>query len=318
MTASTAPSQPDASNRRALRVAVSGASGLVGNALCDLLEERSHRVIRLVRREPRAAADGRQEARWSPERGLQPTPAVDGLDGLVHLAGESIAAGRWNDARKRAIRDSRVAGTRALVRSFDALERPPAALVCASATGYYGDRGDQALDESAKPGAGFLAEVCVGWEEAACEAEPRGVRVVRARLGVVLGAEGGALDRMLLPFKLGLGGRLGSGDQYLPWIALDDAARALAWTLEDRDLAGPVNVVAPEETSNRDLTRALGRVLHRPTILPVPALALRLALGREMADELLLASARVRPARLLERGFEFAHPALEEALRAAL
>jgi uncharacterized protein (TIGR01777 family) len=201
------------------------------------------------------------------------------------------------------------------VRSFDRLARPPRVLICASATGYYGDRAAELLDEGSAPGTGFLAEVCVDWEGAAAEAEERCQRVLQTRFGVVLSRTGGALGRMLLPFKLGLGGRLGSGEQYFPWIALDDAARALVHAVESSDLNGPVNLVAPQETTNREFTRALGAALHRPTLLPVPATFLRLALGRDMADQLLLASARVRPARLLDHGFQFDQPELAGALR---
>lgn len=258
------------------------------------------------------------EAEWRPESGLRAAPAVEGLDALVHLAGESIASGRWSAARKRAIRDSRVEGTSALVRSFADLRAPPRVFVGTSATGYYGDRGDARLDERAGPGGGFLAEVCVAWEAAARGAERVCERVVVTRLGVVLSREGGALERMLLPFRLGLGGPLGSGEQFMPWIAIDDVARALLRTVTAAALAGPVNLVAPEEATNREFTRALGRALRRPVVLRVPALALRLALGREMADELLLTSARVVPSRLVESGFEFEHPRLQGALRTLL
>lgn len=295
-------------------VAVSGASGLVGNRLVERLEARGHRAIRLVRRPP----EGEHEAQWSTEDGLTPGPAIEGLDALVHLAGENIASGRWTTSRKRRIHDSRVDGTAAVVESFDRLERPPRVFVSASATGYYGDREDERLDETSTRGEGFLADVCAAWEEAARAAETRCERVVLVRLGVVLGSGGGALDRMLLPFRLGLGGPIGSGRQFMPWIALDDAASIFVEAIENEQLSGAVNAVAPGEATNRDLTRALGRVLHRPTLLPVPPFVLRLALGREMANELLLASARVAPKRLEEAGFEFAQPTLEGALRAAL
>lgn len=306
--------RPPATAVRPLRVAVTGASGLVGACFCELLAERGHETVRLVRRTP--ARSG--EAEWRPAAGLVATSAVEGLDALVHLAGESIASGRWSETRKQAIRDSRVAGTAALVRSFEELRAPPRVFVCASATGFYGDRGDRRLDESAAPGEGFLAEVCVAWEAAARGAERTCERVALTRFGVVLSSEGGALARMLLPFRLGLGGPIDAGRQYMPWIALADVGRALIRVSTDDTLRGPVNFVAPEEATNRDFTRALGRALHRPTALRVPAFALRVALGREMADELLLASARVVPARLTEHGFEFAHPRLDGALQALL
>jgi uncharacterized protein (TIGR01777 family) len=235
----------------------------------------------------------------------------------VHLAGENVAAGRWNDARKLRIRSSRVDGTRMLAAALAQMERPPRALITASAVGYYGDRGDAWMDERSAPGTGFLAEVCRAWEAATEPARSAGIRVAHLRFGVVLSAAGGALKRMLLPFKLGAGGVLGSGDQYMSWISIDDAVGAIVHAVAERSIAGPVNAVAPAPVTNREFTQALGRVLRRPTVFPMPAFAARLAFG-EMADEMLLASTRVRPSRLEETGYRFEHTSVEQALRHVL
>jgi uncharacterized protein (TIGR01777 family) len=292
------------------KVAVTGASGLVGSALVAALEDRGRRVVRLVRRNP----DGDGEIRWDPAAGVLDPADLEGIGAVVHLAGENIASGPWTRERKRRIHDSRVDGTRLVAGAMAAMAEPPQTFVCASAVGYYGDRGDRVLEEDAEPGEGFLAEVCRGWEAAADPARERGVRVVHPRIGVVLSADGGALAKMLLPFKLGLGGVLGSGKQYMSWIDLDDLVAVILHAMDDGDLDGAVNAVAPEPVTNREFTRTLGRVLHRPTILPAPAFALRLLLG-EMAEELFLASTRAVPARLRRHGFTFRHPQLEGALR---
>jgi uncharacterized protein (TIGR01777 family) len=302
----------------ARRIAISGASGLIGAALSRHLRERGDEVVHLVRRPPRAeSGDGRRETEWSPERGLEHPEDLESVDAVVHLAGESIASGRWTAARRRSIRDSRVEGTRALVASLSSLQRPPRAFVCASATGYYGDRGAAPLDEQAAPGTGFLAEICVAWEQAARRARDLGARVVSFRLGVVLARDGGALPRMLPLFRLGLGGRLGDGRQYMPWISLDDAVLGVAHLLDRGEVEGAVNLVAPDAVTNAAFTAALGRVLGRPTWIPAPAAALRAVLG-EAADELLLASARVIPERLLGSGFRFRLPLLEDTLHKLL
>jgi uncharacterized protein (TIGR01777 family) len=232
----------------------------------------------------------------------------------VHLAGENIAKGRWNARKKARIRDSRVNGTRLLSEALTRLSKPPAVMVCASAIGYYGDRGDEVLREESASGSGFLAEVCRQWEAAAEPARKRGIRVVHLRIGVVLSPEGGALAQMLFPFRMGLGGKLGSGRQYFSWIAIDDLVTVIAHALTNDTLQGPVNAVAPHPVTNLEFTRTLGRVLARPTLFPMPALAARLAFG-EMADELLLSSARVEPTRLLATAYQFRHPQLEGALR---
>lgn len=297
-----------------LKVAVTGSSGLVGTALVRFLRGRGDRVVRLVRQTPH---DHYAEARWEPQTGVVEARALEGLDVLVHLAGESIANGRLTGDHQRRVRESRVRGTQGLARTLAAMDAPPKTFVCASAVGYYGDRGDEELTEESPPGKGVLVEICREWE-AACEpAREKGIRVVNLRTGLVLSAEGGALKRMLTPFRLGLGGRLGTGSQYMTWIVLEDLVHVIAFVMEREDLAGPVNAVAPQAVTNREFTEALARVLNRPALLPAPAFALRLVLG-EMADALLLASARVLPRRLEAGGFRFEHPELSEALRHVL
>ena len=294
-----------------MRIAVSGSTGLIGSEVVTVLSAAGHEVVRLVRRAP---APAEKAVRWDPEKGGVDAAGLEGLDAVVHLAGENIAAGRWTAARKAAIRDSRVNGTRLLCDTLAGLSRPPKTLVCASAIGYYGDRGEELLTEDSSPGAGFLPEVCREWEAATEVAARKGIRVVALRIGVVLSPRGGALSRMLPPFRAGLGGVIGNGRQYVSWIALDDLVGVVLHALRSGELRGPVNAVAPVPATNRELTEALGEVLSRPTLFPVPAFALRLALG-EMADALLLASARVAPRRLEETGYRFRFPELGAALR---
>ena len=296
-----------------MNVLLTGSSGLIGSALAPALSGDGHRVRRLRR----AASTAAGATSWNPADGAFAAGALDGIDAVVHLAGENIAGGRWTAARKARIRDSRVDGTRRLSEALAALDTPPRVLVAASAIGFYGDRGDALLDESAAPGTGFLPEVSRSWEAAAAPAREAGIRVVHLRIGIVLSPAGGALAQMLLPFKLGVGGVLGSGDQYMSWIALDDVVGVVRHALVDESLSGPVNTVAPQAVTNREFTRTLGKVLRRPTILPAPAFALRVALG-EMADALLLASTRVDPAALRATTFEFRHPQLDGALRQLL
>lgn len=292
-----------------MTVLVTGSTGLLGSALVPFLTDQGHRVIRLVRKDPKP-----DEVRWHPEAGTIDTAGLEGLDAVVHLAGENIAEGRWNAAKKARIRDSRVNGTRLLAESLAGLSAPPGVLVSASAIGYYGDRGDEVLREDSPAGSDFLAEACLAWEAAAQPAAQKGIRTVNLRTGIVLSAEGGALAKMLFPFKMGAGGVIGSGNQYMSWISIHDTIGVVHHALTTDALQGPVNTVAPTPVTNREFTSTLGRALSRPTLFPMPAFAARLAFG-EMADALLLASARVEPVRLQETGYAFQHPHLEGALR---
>ena len=292
-----------------MRISVTGSSGLIGSALVRLLAAERHEVGRVVRS---TAPEGAR--RWDPGAGHVDAAAVNGVDAVVHLAGDNIAAGRWSAARKARIRVSRERGTRVVAEAVAGADPRPQALLCASATGFYGDSGEETLAESSAPGRGFLAEVSRAWEDACAPARDRGVRVVNLRFGIVLSPAGGALAKMLLPFRLGAGGVFGTGRQWWSWVSLDDAVGAIRHALATPALAGPVNVVAPNPVTNAEFTRTLGRVLARPTLFPVPAPLARLALG-EMADALLLASARIVPQRLQETGYVFRHPELEGALR---
>jgi hypothetical protein len=294
-----------------MKLLVTGASGLIGSALVPFLTTDGHRVTRLVRSQPRSGA---VEVQWDPEAGVRDLASLEGLDAVVHLAGENIAAGRWTVEKKARIRDSRVKGTKTLCEALAQLSQPPKVLVSASAIGYYGDRGAELLWENSALGTGFLAEVCQAWEEATRPAMEKGIRVVLLRIGVVLSPAGGALAKMLLPFKLGLGGIIGSGKQYMSWIALDDVVGTIDHVLITDTLQGPVNAVAPHPVTNSEFTKTLRRVLRRPTLFPMPAFAARLAFG-EMADELLLASTRVEPKRLIATEYRFRYPELEDALR---
>jgi len=296
-----------------MRVAVSGSTGLVGSEVVGVLSAAGHEVVRLVRRPP--ASGETSVLRWDPSRGEVDAAGLEGFDAVIHLAGENVGSGRWTAARKAAIRDSRVNGTRLLCDALARLARPPKTLVCASAIGVYGDRGEDLLTEESLPGTGYLAGVCREWEAASAAAARKGIRVVPLRIGVVLSPKGGALSRMLPLFRAGLGGVIGSGRQYVSWVALEEIPPILLHALRCADLSGPVNAVAPVPVTNRELTEVMGKVLSRPTPLPVPAFALRLAVGREMADALLLASARVLPRRLEETGYRFRFPELAGVLR---
>ena len=296
-----------------LHALVSGSSGLIGSALVPFLTSGGHRVTRLVR----ASRPGNAAAHWDPATGTLDAAGLDGIDAVVHLAGENIAGSRWTDATKASIRDSRARGTRLLCERLAKLTRRPKVLVAASAIGYYGDRGSTALDENTESGTGFLAEVCRAWEAATAPARDAGIRVVNLRIGVVLSPAGGALAKLLLPFQLGAGGRVGSGGQYMSWIAIDDLLGVVLHAMRTQALNGAVNAVAPQPVTNAEFTTTLGRVLSRPTVLPLPAAAARLAFG-EMADEMLLASTRVVPARLSATRYAFRHPDLEGALRHVL
>jgi len=295
---------------KAMKVAISGASGLIGSALVPSLTTGGHEVVRLVRRAP----SGRGEAAWDPARGTVDRAALDGVDAAVHLAGEGIAGGRWTEARKERLRSSRLGPTRGLAEALASLPRPPKVLVSSSAVGYYGDHGDAWVDETCPAGDDFLGRLAAEWERAAQPAASAGIRVVNLRTGIVLSPAGGALGKMLTPFRAGVGGVLGPGTQYMSWIAMDDLLGAIHHALLTDGLAGPVNAVAPEPVTNAVFTKTLARVLGRPAIAPVPSFALRLLFG-EMADAALLSSTRVRPARLLATGYRFRFTDLEGALR---
>ncbi len=297
-----------------MKILVSGSHGLVGKSLVSSFTNDGHEVLKLVRRERKM---GSPEIEWDPKRGVIDRKHLEGLDVVVHLAGESIAEGRWNDERKRLIRDSRVQGTRLLSDALGQLSRPPKTFLSASAIGYYGNRGDEILVETSAPGKDFLSGVCVQWEEATRSAAEKGISVVNLRFGVILSADGGALAKMLAPFRMGVGGRIGKGDQWMSWIALDDVVGAINFALTDTSLSGPINFVAPKPVTNAQFTKQLGVALSRPTLFPVPAFAARLAFG-EMADALLLSSQRVKPERLQVAGYGFQYPELQNALRHVL
>ena len=296
-----------------MKILVSGSSGLVGKALVNSLRGEGQEVFSLVRHAPSFDA----EVEWYPERGSLALARLEGMDAVVHLAGESIAEGRWNTEKKQRIRDSRVKGTKVLSDALGNLKRPPRTLISASAIGYYGDRGDLILTEGTAPGNDFLAGVCTQWEQACESASAKGIRVVNARFGVILSADGGALAKMLTPFRMGVGGRVGSGRQWMSWIALDDVVGGIKFVLANDSLQGPVNFVAPAPVTNAEFTKVLGKVLARPTLFPIPAFGVRLAFG-EMADALLLSGQRVSSARLKDAGYQFEYSELEPAIRHVL
>lgn len=296
-----------------LRIAVTGSTGLIGSALVRRLQSDGHQVTRLVRSRP--AADS-SDVLWNPESGEFDAVRLDGYDAVIHLAGEPVSE-RWTAEHKAAIRTSRVVGTRLLAEGLAALPNPPKTLLSASAVGYYGNRGDEQLDEGSGSGNDFLSGVAREWEAATETAAKAGIRVVITRFGIALSPEGGALARLLPPFKMGGGGKLGSGKQYVSWIALSDLVEAIVFLLHRPELSGAFNVTAPEPVTNAVMSETLGHVLGRPSKITVPAFALRMMFG-EMADGALLASQRVLPKRLLEAGFQFRYPQMESALRAEL
>ena len=291
-----------------MKIVVSGATGLVGSNLVAHLKSSGHQVFKLVRSNQRD-----DDIPWTPYEKRVDKKSLQGAEAVVHLSGENIAS-RWTKAKKRRIRESRLLTTTFLCETLAELKQPPKVLVCASAVGFYGDRGDEVVDENSNPGSDFLADVCQEWEAATESATAGGIRVVNLRIGVILSPAGGALAKMLLPFKMGAGGVMGSGNQYWSWISIDDVAGAILHAITTQSLKGPVNAVSPNPVTNREFTKILGHVLSRPTIFPMPAFAARLVFG-EMGDALLLASTRVKPAKLLESGFQFQNQDLENALR---
>ncbi len=296
-----------------MKIAVTGASGLIGSGLVPALRADGHEVLRLVRRPTRSA----DEARWDPAAGAVDRTALAGVEAVVHLAGAGVGDHRWTDAYKREIRGSRVSGTTAISEAMAALSPRPRVLLSGSAIGWYGDTGDRVVDESEPAGSGFLAETVQAWEASTAAAEAAGIRVAHLRTGLVVSGTGGAWGRRLFPiFRMGLGGRLGSGRQYVSFISLEDHVRAMRFLLGAGQVTGPVNLTAPHPVTNAEITAAMGRVLHRPTVLPVPAVALRIVLGEFSSD--VLGSQRVIPRRLLDAGFEFRHPRIADALRGAL
>ena len=296
-----------------MRILISGSHGLVGQALIKALEPGGHEIYRLVRHAPNSES----EIEWSPDRYSIAISRIEGFDVVYHLAGESIASGRWSDEKKKKIRESRTKGTKLLSDALANLAQPPKTLISASATGYYGNRGDELLTETSPPGNGFLADICVEWEKATDHAKEKGIRVVNTRFGIILDKEGGALAKMLPPFRMGIGGRIGDGKQWMSWIALDDVITALQFVLTNESLKGPVNFVAPNPVTNAEFTKTLGRVLSRPTFFPIPEFGVRLAFG-EMADALLLSSQRVKPTTLADSNYQFRFENLEKALKRIL
>jgi uncharacterized protein (TIGR01777 family) len=295
-----------------MNILVTGSTGLIGSELCSFLSAERHHVLRMVRK----ARTGADEVSWDPSSGKLDSGALEGIDTVIHLAGENIAGGRWTAKRKRRIRESRINGTRLLAQSLAHLSNPPKILISVSAVGYYGDRGEEQLVEESSPGTGFLPDLCREWEEATEPASRKGIRVVIPRLGTVLSPKGGALALMLPIFRLGIGGRIGSGRQYMSWIAMDDLIGVFHHAIRCESLQGPVNAVSPNPVTNLIFSKTLGHVLSRPVLFALPSLAARVVFG-EMADEALLASAKVSAARLKDSGYQFRFPGLEDALRNA-
>jgi uncharacterized protein (TIGR01777 family) len=293
-----------------MKILISGSHGLVGTALIKSLEQDGgHEIFSLVRHYPESSS----QIEWSPDRYSIALARIEGFDAVIHLAGESIAEGRWTETKKKRIRESRVKGTRLLGDALANLTARPKVMISASAIGYYGDRGDEVLTENSAPGKDFLSDICVEWEKATALAAEKGIRVVNTRFGIILDANGGALAKMLPPFRIGIGGRIGSGKQWMSWIALDDVVGGIKFALTNEALSGPVNFVAPNPVTNSEFTSTLGKALSRPTIFPIPAFGVRLVFG-EMADALLLASQRVEPVLLTKAGYRFNYSDLPSAL----
>lgn len=296
-------------------IVIAGASGLVGTALAEALTQDGHAVRRLVRR---AVSDSDTEIEWDPANGKVDSGELNGVDVVVNLSGENIAGGRWTEVFKQKLRASRIDSTSLLARTIAGLPHKPRVMVCASAIGFYGVRGDEPLDELSPPGDGFLAELCQEWEAASSPAREAGIRVVQCRIGVVLSTKGGALEKMLGPFRAGVGGVLGSGKQYVSWVALADLVDALRFVIDDDSIDGPVNITSPNPATNREFTHALGKAVGRPTLIPMPAFALRTMVGRQMADEMLLGGAKIYPRKLEQAGFTFDYPTIVSAISRAL
>lgn len=295
-----------------MRVAISGASGLIGTALSEAIQSRGWEAIPMVRSKDQ---DG---IYWSASKMEIDAQALETIDAVVHLAGENLTTKRWTESQKEKILRSRTDGTALIAGALAELSSPPKVFLSASAVGYYGGQGDKVLTEDDPAGTGFLAEVCERWEAAAGKARAASIRVVHPRIGIVLSKEGGALKKMLLPFKLGIGGNLGDGSQYFSWVGLDDVVRALIFLIDHPELSGPFNLTAPEPVSNKEFTRALGKALGRPTFLPVPSFGLKMMMGSELAEEALLQGQRALPRALLDAGFEFQAPTIDEALKREL
>jgi len=299
-----------------MRILISGSTGFLGSALVKALQGQGHQIARLVRpgtRQGSTDGTGRQDIAWDPVTGQFGAAAAEGAEALVHFAGASIADGRWNASRKELLRTSRIDATRHLIGALAKLQRPPRVIVAASAIGYYGSRGDEILTEASAPGSDLLAGLCCDWEAETARGAEFGARVVSLRFGIILAAHGGALAKMAMPFKLGAGGRLGDGRQWMSWVTLPEVVSIVQFALATSELAGPVNVVSPNPVRNSEFTTVLARTLHRPALFPAPAFALRLALG-EMADALLLASQRVIPSQLTDSGYRFQQPLLADAM----
>lgn len=298
-----------------MKILISGATGMVGTALAPILTAKGHEVVKLVRSAPSTAS----EIRWDSEKGFSDADRerLEGFDAVVHLAGDNVASENWSDDKKRRIRESRTVGTKVLVDALKKCKRPPQVFVSASATGFYGNRGSEVLNEDSDAGEGFLPEVCKDWESEIRKAGDFGARVVMLRIGIVLAKEGGALDKMLTPFKLGVGGVVGSGEQYMSWVALEDLLRIIEFAIENENIRGPVNVTAPNPVTNEQFTKALGGALSRPTFVPVPGFAITLLYG-EMGEALILGGNRVTPKKLQDAGFEFKHTEIGETLKSVL
>jgi uncharacterized protein (TIGR01777 family) len=300
-----------------VRIAMSGSSGLIGTALVDRLLSHGHHVVRLVRHTPSATTDGSTQVQWDPDQGALADDTIDGMDAVINLAGAGIGDHRWTDDYKQTLIDSRLQSTALLAAAIAGAVRPPAVFLSGSAIGWYGPRGDETLDETSSPGQGFLVDLCKQWEAATAPASDAGVRVAHLRTGIVLSASGGALKKQLPLFKLGLGGKFGSGRQWQSWISIDDHVAAVEHLLTT-DVSGPVNLTAPQPVTNAEFTKALGRVMHRPAVTPIPSFGPKLLLGTELADALLFTGQKVVPSRLSDSGFEFAQPLIEPALRSLL